>query len=233
MRQRALDRARTIGGRRLSSSSRSKSRSTAARSWRASKARRCLCRWLCPASRRGCASLTASAATRPPKWKRSSRHRSSGLRPRARTLAHVAAASISTQTTLRNSLISRKSCARRWSVAACTRRKISPCWLAEPWAYRNRIRLAFDANGDAGYRGRRSHAVIPIAECPIAAPLLVRAALAASRILRESPTKLRVNEISLFCDAAETALLVSVTVAGIGKRCSTILRKPSPGKFPS
>ena len=88
----------------------------------------------------------------------------------------------------------------------------------EPWAYRNRIRLAFDANEDAGYRGRRSHAVIPIAECPIAAPLLVRAALAASRILRESPASLRVSEISLFCDAAETALLASVTVAGSGKR---------------
>jgi 23S rRNA (uracil1939-C5)-methyltransferase len=46
----------------------------------------------------------------------------------------------------------------------------------------------------------------------------VRAALAASRILRESPASLRVSEISLFCDAAETALLASVTVAGSGKR---------------
>jgi 23S rRNA (uracil1939-C5)-methyltransferase len=88
----------------------------------------------------------------------------------------------------------------------------------EPWAYRNRIRLAIDANEDAGYRGRRSHAVIPIAQCPIAAPLLVRAALAASRILRESPASLRVSEISLFCDAAETALLASLTLAEAGKR---------------
>jgi len=87
----------------------------------------------------------------------------------------------------------------------------------EPWAYRNRIRMAFDANEDAGYRGRRSHAIVPIAECPIAAPLLVRAALAAGRILRESPARLRVSEISLFCDAAETALLVSVTIAVSGK----------------
>jgi 23S rRNA (uracil1939-C5)-methyltransferase len=45
----------------------------------------------------------------------------------------------------------------------------------------------------------------------------VRAALAASRILRESPARLRVSEISLFCDAAETALLLSVTVAVAGK----------------
>jgi len=46
---------------------------------------------------------------------------------------------------------------------------------AKPWAYRNRIRLAFDAAGNSGYRGRRSHAVIPIRECPIAAPLLLQA----------------------------------------------------------
>ena len=41
---------------------------------------------------------------------------------------------------------------------------------AHSWAYRNRIRLAFSADGNPGYRGRRSHAVVPIAECPIAAP---------------------------------------------------------------
>ena len=102
----------------------------------------------------------------------------------------------------------------------------------EPWAYRNRIRLAFDANEDAGYRGRRSHAVIPIAECPIAAPLLVRAALAAGRILRESPARLRVSEISLFCDAAETALLVSVTVAGAGKRGFDDFARALAGNIP-
>ena len=88
----------------------------------------------------------------------------------------------------------------------------------EPWAYRNRIRLAFDANENVGYRGRRSHAIMPIVQCPIAAPLLVRAALAAGRILRELPANLRAREISLFCDAAETALLVSVTLAAAAKR---------------
>jgi 23S rRNA (uracil1939-C5)-methyltransferase len=87
----------------------------------------------------------------------------------------------------------------------------------EPWAYRNRIRVAFDANGNAGYRGRRSHAVIPIAECPIAAPLLARAGLAAGRLLEKIPGGVRASEISLLCDAAETALLASVAVAGGGK----------------
>ena len=84
----------------------------------------------------------------------------------------------------------------------------------KPWAYRNRIRLAFDAAGRPGYRGRRSHAVVAIDECPIAAPLLVRAALAAAEIVRDLPARPRPVETTLFCNADETALLVSVTVAG-------------------
>ncbi len=89
---------------------------------------------------------------------------------------------------------------------------------AEPWAYRNRIRLAFDAAGRAGYRGRRSHAVVPIEGCPIAAPLLVKAALASGRILHESARTLKPSEISLFCDASETALLAGLSTRGGAKR---------------
>ncbi len=83
----------------------------------------------------------------------------------------------------------------------------------EPWHYRNRIRLAFDAQGNPGYRGRRSHAVVPIAECPIAAPLLVRAALAAVEVMRPFASALRPTEIALFCDADETALLITIFLA--------------------
>ncbi len=89
---------------------------------------------------------------------------------------------------------------------------------AEPWAYRNRIRVAFDAEGYAGYRARRSHALTRIAECPIAAPLLVRAAMAAGEMVRELPRNLRPREVSLFCDAAEHALLVSILTADSGTR---------------
>jgi 23S rRNA (uracil1939-C5)-methyltransferase len=85
---------------------------------------------------------------------------------------------------------------------------------AKPWAYRNRIRLAFDAKGNAGYRGRRSHAVIPIAECPIAAPLLVRAALAAAEFFLKFGRPSRPAELSLFCDAAEDSLLATVFTSG-------------------
>jgi 23S rRNA (uracil1939-C5)-methyltransferase len=80
----------------------------------------------------------------------------------------------------------------------------------EPWRYRNRIRLAFDAAGNPGYRGRRSHAVIPISECPIAAPLLLDAAKAIAEVLRSFAPTFRPTEIALFCDPAETSLLASV-----------------------
>jgi 23S rRNA (uracil1939-C5)-methyltransferase len=83
---------------------------------------------------------------------------------------------------------------------------------ANPWAYRNRIRLAFDAEGNRGYRGRRSHAVIPIRECPIAAPLLVEAALAFAEVARQIAPALRPTELALFCNADETALLATLFV---------------------
>jgi 23S rRNA (uracil1939-C5)-methyltransferase len=83
----------------------------------------------------------------------------------------------------------------------------------EPWHYRNRIRLAFDAAGDLGYRGRRSHDVISIRECPIAAPLLVEAAQAFAQVARAFAPALRPTEVALFCNPAETAMLATVFTA--------------------
>jgi 23S rRNA (uracil1939-C5)-methyltransferase len=88
---------------------------------------------------------------------------------------------------------------------------------AEPWGYRNRIRLAFDAKGNPGYRGRRSHSVIPVAECPIAAPLLVAAAQAAAEVARQFAPSLRPREIALFCNASETSLLAHIFTASAKK----------------
>jgi 23S rRNA (uracil1939-C5)-methyltransferase len=88
---------------------------------------------------------------------------------------------------------------------------------SQSWAYRNRIRLAFDAEGKPGYRGRRSHAVIPIAECPIAAPLLVKAAQSFTEVARQFSPLLRPTEISLFCNAGEDSLLASLFTASASK----------------
>jgi len=87
----------------------------------------------------------------------------------------------------------------------------------DPWAYRNRIRLAFDAEGRPGYRGRRSHAVIAIDECPIAAPLLVRAAFSAAELFRRFAVASRPAELSLFCDAAQSSVLASVFTDGAAR----------------
>ena len=90
--------------------------------------------------------------------------------------------------------------------------KVIDVLAGEPWGYRNRIRLAFDAAGNPGYRGRRSHAIVPISECPIAAPLLVRAGLAFADIARDFAIPLQPTEISLFCNSDESELLASVSV---------------------
>ncbi len=81
---------------------------------------------------------------------------------------------------------------------------------SQSWAYRNRIRLAFSTDGTPGYRGRRSHAVVPIAECPIAAPLLVSSATIFADVARRFSPSLRPTELSLFTNADETALLATV-----------------------
>lgn len=78
------------------------------------------------------------------------------------------------------------------------------------WRYRNRIRLTVNGAGQLGYRGRRSHDVVPIRECPIAAPVLVEAALTFNDVVRPMLRRIQPNELTLFCNAEETGLLVSV-----------------------
>jgi len=78
-----------------------------------------------------------------------------------------------------------------------------------PWTYRNRVRLAFDSEGRPGYRSRRSHSLIPIAECPIAAPLLITAAHVVRESLQRVPANLRPTEVLLFCSPDESSLLAT------------------------
>ena len=95
----------------------------------------------------------------------------------------------------------------------------------ESWHYRNRIRLAFTADGNPGYRSRRSNAVVPIEECPIAAPLLVRAALTFSETRKLVASQTRIEELLLFCDASESALLAEVFVkSGTSNDFDTVAR---------
>ena len=80
---------------------------------------------------------------------------------------------------------------------------------AEPWGYRNRIRLRVEA-GAVGYNLRGSNDFLPIRMCPIAAPLLWRAAETLLQAVAEDPLSRRwmasVSEVELFCLADETRL---------------------------
>jgi 23S rRNA (uracil1939-C5)-methyltransferase len=87
----------------------------------------------------------------------------------------------------------------------------------DPWSSRNRIRLALDGAGSPGYRGRRSREVIPIRECPIAAPLLTRAAFAFAEVARATAPSLRPAELSLFCGPEERELWTTVFVEKAAK----------------
>jgi 23S rRNA (uracil1939-C5)-methyltransferase len=59
--------------------------------------------------------------------------------------------------------------------------------------------------------------VVAIDECPIAAPLLVQAAFSAAELFRRFGVQSRPAELSLFCDAAETAMLASVFTDGAAR----------------
>jgi 23S rRNA (uracil1939-C5)-methyltransferase len=84
---------------------------------------------------------------------------------------------------------------------------------SQSWGYRNRIRVAFDAADSLGYRGRRTHSVVCIRECPIAAPLLVEAALVFAQVTRLFAPSFRPTELSLFCNADESSLLATIFTA--------------------
>jgi len=78
----------------------------------------------------------------------------------------------------------------------------------EPWGYRNRIRLALDPQGKPGYRSRNSHTIIPVAVCPISAPVLIETALHTSSLLAGSPVP--ITELELFTNHDQSQLLVTL-----------------------
>ena len=103
---------------------------------------------------------------------------------------------------------------------------------AEPWHYRNRIRLHVTREGGAlrlGYRERASTSILPITTCPIAAPLLWRAAEAMLQAASQDADMRRwiesSAEVELFCNADSSRLQVALlckelrtpSVAGLRK----------------
>jgi 23S rRNA (uracil1939-C5)-methyltransferase len=88
---------------------------------------------------------------------------------------------------------------------------------AEPWHYRNRIRLHVTREEGAlrlGYRERASSSILPISTCPIAAPILWRAAEAmleaASRDAEMRRWIEASAEIELFCNGDMSRLQITL-----------------------
>lgn len=83
---------------------------------------------------------------------------------------------------------------------------------AEPWAYRNRIRLLVESQPGFGlcYRRRKSHATLPVTQCPIAAPLLERAIAVVTNVGLACGLCDLCQEIEFFTGAEEETLLISM-----------------------
>lgn len=84
---------------------------------------------------------------------------------------------------------------------------------AEAWGYRNRIRLRVERAAEGfrvGYSRRGTNEFLPIRECPIAAPLLWRAAEALVGLGATDANSARwlavTSEVELFCSGDETRL---------------------------
>jgi 23S rRNA (uracil1939-C5)-methyltransferase len=105
---------------------------------------------------------------------------------------------------------------------------------AEPWGYRNRIRLrvvAVDGALRLGYNRPGSHEFLPIEQCPIAAPLLWRAAVALLQVAANDPAAERwfraAVEIEFFTTGDETKLQMTLFVrkelsAGFDRLCEAL-----------
>ena len=81
---------------------------------------------------------------------------------------------------------------------------------ADTWAYRNRIRLALTRDGQLSYRGRRSHDLIPVDECPIAAPILFQTAQRVAEFLIQRPSPTPISELELFANQDQSQLLLTL-----------------------
>lgn len=85
---------------------------------------------------------------------------------------------------------------------------------ADPWQYRNRIRLhtvQLDGVLRFGYKQRGSQDVLPIVECPIAAPLLMRAAeVLLSELQNHAALAAQCSEVELFTNAEQSRLQMTL-----------------------
>jgi 23S rRNA (uracil1939-C5)-methyltransferase len=87
---------------------------------------------------------------------------------------------------------------------------------AEPWRYRNRVRLHVTCTPrpSLSYREAASHRDLAVTHCPVAAPLLQHAIGEFNQFLQQQPALVQaLSEVEFFSTADESALLVSLFTA--------------------
>ena len=88
-----------------------------------------------------------------------------------------------------------------------------------PWNYRNRTRLRVRTRPFVlGYNRIRESELLAVEQCPISSPLINRAIAALWTMGRAEKLNLDVQEIELFSNANDTALLAELTVRETGWR---------------
>lgn len=82
---------------------------------------------------------------------------------------------------------------------------------AEPWGYRNRARMRVE-NGRIGYSRRSSNEFLPIEECPIASPLVWRAANTLQTLTASGKARwpTGTQSFEIFANGDESALQLSI-----------------------
>jgi 23S rRNA (uracil1939-C5)-methyltransferase len=105
---------------------------------------------------------------------------------------------------------------------------------ADPWQYRNRIQLHFDA-GRTGFRKAGSQELQPIDHCHIASPVLVDAIAKLARAAKQPQWPRFLRSLDLFTNETELQLTVADTTRPIAARffewCSTFLPNLVPGEI--
>jgi 23S rRNA (uracil1939-C5)-methyltransferase len=84
---------------------------------------------------------------------------------------------------------------------------------ADPWAYRNRVRLHVTRHPQPAlsYREAASHRDLPVTHCPVAAPILQQAIAAFRPLLQQQPAlATTLSEVEFFTAADESVLLATL-----------------------
>ncbi|HEY0794763.1 MAG TPA: 23S rRNA (uracil(1939)-C(5))-methyltransferase RlmD [Acidisarcina sp.] len=100
----------------------------------------------------------------------------------------------------------------------------------QSWNYRNRIRLHVRPASPTSpptlcYRERASHALLPVNDCPIAAPILIRALQCIQQLAASHHLDQLCNEVELFTNPQQDSVLISLTTSNLSPLSAVALSK--------